>query len=149
MKIKELKITGITGIKEEISLILNGNSLLLFGDNGGGKSSISDAIEWFYWDKVKILSIGEIDRKGGISALRNIHLTKEQNAEVSIQFFNNSSFTKKLASNLQSTISSSNNTQYIENSQKENLILRYSDLTNFILVSKTEKLKYLSSIILS
>jgi DNA repair exonuclease SbcCD ATPase subunit len=64
MKIKELKIKGIRGIKEEIVLNLNQKSLLLFGDNGSGKSSITDAIEWFYHDRVRNLSNEEIDRKG-------------------------------------------------------------------------------------
>jgi ABC-type dipeptide/oligopeptide/nickel transport system ATPase subunit len=144
MKIKELKIKGIRGIREEISLTLNGNSLLLYGDNGSGKSSITDAIEWFYHDKVSNLSNEEIDKRGGVSALRNTFLPDNQNAEISILFSDHTPFTKKLNPRLQVTKLTDD---YIENSKKENLILRYSDLMSFVLASKTEKLKYLSSII--
>lgn len=67
-KIKSISIAGIRGIKDSISLSLNEKSVLLYGDNGTGKSSISDAIEWFYTDKVSHLSGSEIDLK---DALRN------------------------------------------------------------------------------
>lgn len=36
--------------------------ILLYGDNGTGKSSISDAVEWFFTDKVPHLSGSEIDK---------------------------------------------------------------------------------------
>ena len=53
-KIKNIKIKGIRGAKDTLDLNLNGKSILLYGDNGSGKSSISDAIEWFFTDKVSI-----------------------------------------------------------------------------------------------
>jgi len=47
----------------------NKKSILIYGDNGTGKSSISDSIEWFFNDKVRHLSEdSEIDFK---EALRN------------------------------------------------------------------------------
>jgi len=143
MKIKELKIKGIRGIRQEISLNLNENSLLLFGDNGSGKSSITDAVEWFYHDKIKPLSDEEIDKKG-VSALRNIFLPDDQDALVSICFSDNTIFSKNLNSGLQSKKLTA---EYIEKSKNENLILRYSDLMSFVLASKKEKLDYLSSVI--
>jgi len=148
MKIHELKIRGIRGIKKEICVKLDGKSILLFGDNASGKSSITDAIEWIYHDKVKHLSTEEIDRRG-VSALRNINLPDLEDAEVLIKFSMDGSIAKKLKNNLKAEMNISNSLghQYIENSRKENLILRYADLTEFVLASKTEKLKALSTII--
>ncbi|MDR2818116.1 MAG: AAA family ATPase [Endomicrobium sp.] len=48
IKIKNLTISGIRGIQSSLSIPLNEKSILLYGDNGSGKSSITDAIEWLY-----------------------------------------------------------------------------------------------------
>src|SRR5690554_5344836 len=82
-KIKSISIAGIRGIKESISLSLNEKSVLLYGDNGTGKSSISDAIEWFYTDKVSHLSGSEIDLK---DALRNSYQKDSDTASIAISF---------------------------------------------------------------
>jgi chromosome segregation ATPase len=37
--------------------------LLAYGDNGSGKSSITDAIEWFYNDKIEHLAKAEIEKE--------------------------------------------------------------------------------------
>ena len=48
MKIKSIKIKNFRGAKEEVALESNrGRSVLLYGDNGSGKSSFLDAVEWF------------------------------------------------------------------------------------------------------
>ena len=67
-KINEINLKGIRGTKDMLKLPLNGKSALLYGDNGTGKSSISDSLEWFFTDKVEHLSSLEIDLK---EALRN------------------------------------------------------------------------------
>lgn len=46
MPIKELTIKGIRGIRSEITIPFNGQSLLLHGENGTGKSSIERAMRW-------------------------------------------------------------------------------------------------------
>lgn len=83
MKIKNISIKGIRGAKNHLDLPLNGKSILLYGDNGTGKSSISDSIEWFYTDKVSHLSSNEIDLK---DALRNSTLDDTDVSEVNLSF---------------------------------------------------------------
>lgn len=150
MKIKNIKIKGIRGIKDALSLNLSGNSILIYGDNGSGKTSIIDGVEWFYKDRVDHLSIEEIDKKGGISALRNIHLHNKDSSFIEINFSTGGYGSKKnLSTTLKSSHSNSNTifNQYLQESDSENLILRYSDLTKFVLATKTEKLKTFSKII--
>ena len=48
MKIKNIEINAFRGIPDILKLNLQGNSLLLYGENGTGKSSIVDAIEFFF-----------------------------------------------------------------------------------------------------
>lgn len=152
IKIKNIEITGIRGIKKDFNIALNSKSILIYGDNGSGKSSITDVVEWFYFDRVEHLSSEEIGRKG-ISALRNVFLPEDEDAYAELKF-SDSRFNshKKLfykQSKLTSECSNSTKdfTDYINDSLKENLILRYKDLLKFILFTKAEKLEEISEII--
>jgi len=153
IKIKSLFIKGFRGVKKELPLELNSKSALLFGDNGTGKSSITDAIEWFYKDSVDHLSNEEIDRKGGVTALRNIFIADTEKCSVEIDFTDNNLNSQKSVilkkSNL--GVEKSNNSEvfkgYIESSKNENLTLKYDDLTDFVLSTKKEKLDSLSKVI--
>lgn len=149
-KIKNITIAGIRGIRDTISLPLNEKSVLLYGDNGTGKSSISDAIEWFFTDKVSHLSGSEIDLK---EALRNSFQEESEISTIDISFDRNIfDATKKLfvkRGKLVSDISNSSDDfrNYYSASQNENLLLRYQFLRDFIDQTKGDKLKYLSDII--
>jgi energy-coupling factor transporter ATP-binding protein EcfA2 len=149
-KFKNITITGIRGIRNTISLPLNEKSVLLYGENGTGKSSISDAIEWFFTDKVSHLAGSEIDLK---EALRNSYQKESDSSSITISFNRDSiNATKKLLikkGKLTSEITNSSDDfqQYCSDSQNENLLLRYKFLRDFIDKTKGEKLTYLSNII--
>jgi recombinational DNA repair ATPase RecF len=153
IKIESLNIKQFRGVKEELSLDLNSKSVLLFGDNGAGKSSISDAIEWFYKNSVEHLSIKEIDAKGGLTALWNAFIADTEKSLVDIKFTNSdfdsqkSIILKKSKPEVENSNSSNEFKRYIENSENENLILRYRDLTHFILSTPKDKLDALSKVI--
>lgn len=152
IKIKNISVKGIRGAKESLELPLNGRSILLYGDNGTGKSSISDALEWFYTNRVSHLSSnGEIDLK---DALRNATLTDEDVSEVSVSYTKGEAFnaTKTLFVRRNKLGTEFSNTtegfgKYLNDSTRENLILRYQYLRDFIDNTKGDKLKYLSDII--
>ncbi len=150
IKINNLKIKGIRGAKDSIELPLNGKSILLYGDNGTGKSSISDAIEWFYTNKIKHLSTPEIDTN---DAIRNAKLLDTETSEVTILYSNASlDSTKTLSLKNNKLVTKISNTsedfkKYLDDSEKENLISRYQYIRNFVDKPKGEKLKHLSDII--
>ena len=148
-KIKSIVINGLRGVKKKIDLQLDGRSMIIYGDNGAGKSSITDAVEWHYSDSVEHLSNEEVGRDGK-NALRNIFLPAEEDATIEIKF------SKTELNNIKSIdqslkVSDSNSStefaQYFEISKSENLILRYKDLVKFIVATKGEKLKSLQEII--
>jgi len=151
-KLKRVYLKGIRGVKSDLSLSLDGNSVLIYGDNGSGKSSITDAIEWFFFGKIEHLSGEEIGR-GGLEGIRNTLIDEKQQSCVSFEFTNaplNSTRTitrkkEKLACTCDNK--SKEFEDYIEAAKKENLLLRYQDLMNFILATKTEKLNDFSEII--
>ena len=151
MKIKQIDIKGLRGVKESLSLELNGNSVVLYGDNGMGKSSISDSIEWFYTNKVAHLSGNEIDLK---DALRNASLEEDFVSEVALKFLKRSNFdtgktlySKRGKLEQDFTVKSDEIRDYLVKSKEENLLLRYKSLNNFVDITKGDKLKYLSDII--
>jgi len=153
IKIKEIQISGIRGIKENLDVTLDSSkSILIYGDNGSGKSSITDAIEWFYSDRVEHLSSEEIGRKG-INALRSVFLPEDKAAYAELRFSDSRLDSRKKLFCKRSKLTSeySNSTEefdnYINTSLKENLILRYKDLLKFILFTKAEKLEEISQII--
>ncbi|WP_284651338.1 hypothetical protein [Flavobacterium terrisoli] len=149
-KINEINLKGIRGTKDTLRLPLNGKSALLYGDNGTGKSSISDSLEWFFTDKVEHLNSLEIDLK---EALRNAKIDDSITSEVSLSFTNNKvDATKNIYYKKTKLVADFNNTsedftKFYTNTKNENLILRFKNLTNFVDNTKTEKLKYLSEII--
>ncbi len=151
-KIKSLVIRGLRGVRGELKLDLDGHSLLVFGENGSGKSSIADALEWFYEDKIDHLATEEIGRKG-LEAMRNIFLDEGDPASVTVEFCNSgavtarSLFFKKGALKSEYGDGSPELEEYLDQSRKENLILRFRDLADFIQSPKKEKLDTLSEII--
>ncbi|BBO19056.1 conserved hypothetical protein [Candidatus Brocadia pituitae] len=153
MKLKSLEINGFRGIRKDICIDLDlSKSILIYGDNGSGKSSIADAFEWFYYDKIEHLSSEEIGTKG-VSALRNIFLSDNEDAYVELNYSDSKCDSRKRLfykkSKLTSEYSnvSQNINDYLNMSLKENLILRYKDLLRFILSTKAEKLEEISQII--
>ncbi|GAN32814.1 MAG: DUF2813 domain-containing protein [Candidatus Brocadia sp. AMX2] len=153
MKLKSLEISGFRGIRKDISIDLDSSrSILIYGDNGSGKSSIADAFEWFYYDKIEHLSSEEIGTKG-VSALRNIFLSDSNDAYVELNYSDSKCdsrkrlFYKKSKLTSEYSNASQNFNDYLTTSLKENLILRYKDLLRFILSTKAEKLEEISQII--
>lgn len=150
VKIKSIDISGIRGIKHSPPLIFNGNSALIFGENGSGKSSLTDAIEWYYSDSIKHLASEELVSSRGRGALRNLFIPDSEDAYIAIHYSNNTLDSKKSINCLFKTSNSNKSDEFkefIEASLFENLILRYRDLVKFIIAPKTEKLKTLQDII--
>ena len=82
-KIKKISITGLRGVQKTMELPLSEKSILLYGDNGTGKSSISDSVEWFFNDSVSHLSGSEIELK---DAMRNANLNYTEVSSVELDF---------------------------------------------------------------
>ncbi|MBD3189171.1 MAG: hypothetical protein GF308_00930, partial [Candidatus Heimdallarchaeota archaeon] len=147
---KSIKISGIRGIKDPLILNLNNNPILIYGENGSGKSSLTDAIEWFYSDCIKHLISEETGSTKGRGALRNLFIPDIEEASIKIHYSDKKLDTRKdIDSSLKASFSNTSDyfTNYLLDTQSENLILRYRDLVDFIIASKTEKLKKLQNII--
>ena len=130
-KIKSIKISGIRGIKDCLTLDLKEKSVLVFGENGSGKSSLADAIEWYYSDGIQHLVGEETGSTRGRGALRNLFIPDSEDAYIDIQYSNNKlDATKSVDGSLKTSISNASDDfkEFIVASQSENFILRYRDL---------------------
>lgn len=150
VKIRSIDIQGIRGVKEILKLSLEGKSIIIYGDNGTGKSSVSDAIEWYFMNEVRHLSSMEIELK---QALRNTILSDNVISLVKVTLSQEDLNSQKslLLKKNKFTIEDLNNSlefkNYLNETKKENLLLRYQHLTEFIDKTKSDKLKSLSDVI--
>jgi AAA domain-containing protein len=150
IRLRQLDVLGFRGAHELLSVDLTSNctSIAIFGDNASGKSSLSDAIEWFYKGHVDHLW-KEFCKE---SALRNVLLGEKESSLVTLSF-NEASLNsaKTLSPGLKASQSNSSPAfeSYIEQveSGQERLTLRNADLLSFILSSKTDKRQELARII--
>lgn len=149
-KIKSIQISGLRGVREPLILDLNKKSILVYGDNGTGKSSLTDSFEWFFYDRILHLSNEEIGRRKGRDALRNIFIPDTEDGFIELTFDDSKLDAKKSIDNSLRTSSSNVSidfTKFIASTNSERLILRYRDLVHFIIAGKTDKLTELQNII--
>ena len=84
VRIRKITISGFRAARYPLPLDLTGScrSVAIFGENASGKSTITDGIEWFFFDKVEHLWREDCKE----DALRNIHLDDKDDALVSLGF---------------------------------------------------------------
>ena len=148
VRIRKITISGFRAARYPLPLDLTGScrSVAIFGENASGKSTITDGIEWFFYDKVEHLWREDCKE----DALRNIHLDDKDDALVSLDLSNKQlSGEKRLSKKLAEL--ESNKTQefkeYKKRAASERLVLRTAYLTEFINKRKGEKRKELADII--
>lgn len=149
-KIKSIKISGLRGVREPLTIDLNKKSILLYGDNGSGKSSLTDSFEWFFYNKIDHLSNEEIGRRKGLDALRNIFISDTEDGFIELTFDDDKLDSKKSINNsLRTSVTNDSDdfNNFIASTHSERLILRYRDLVQFIIAGKTDKLNELQNII--
>lgn len=66
-RIQRLDLRGFRGVRKDVPLLFEGKSILLFGENGSGKSSFVDALEKLFTGKVSTLD----GRAQGLSSDRH------------------------------------------------------------------------------
>jgi hypothetical protein len=146
--LRAIEIYGFRGVSGKLTVPLNGRSLAVYADNAVGKSSIADAVEWFYTDRVDHLWKENCKE----SALRNALLSETEESSVSLQFSDNRlDCTKSLSSSFEfgysnSSIDFQDHLLKVQRGH-ERITLRTVDLWNFVLSTKTEKRQEIAQLI--
>ncbi len=147
-RLRAIQIAGFRGVLKGLTVNLAGQSLAIYGENASGKSSIADAIEWFYTDRVAHLWKENCKE----AALRNTLLPDTASSSVSLVFTDKRlDCTKSLSSSFETKYSNhgeefQGHLRKIREGQ-ERIILRNVDLWNFVLSTKTQKRQELAELI--
>ncbi len=141
VKIKKINIVAFRGIPD-LELELEGKSLLLRGENGSGKSSIVEAIEFFFTGKV-----AHLEGVQGLSLRRHgPHVNfKPEDANIGITFNSGNIFLSRTFTSAPSPPSPLED--YFQITQKGTFILRRSQILEFIMSQPAERFRAIGSII--
>jgi len=141
VKIKKINIHAFRGIPD-LELELDGKSLLLRGENGSGKSSIVEAIEFFFTGKV-----AHLEGVQGLSLRRHgPHVNfKPEDVNISITFNPGNIFLSRTFASAPSPPSPLE--EYFQITRKGTFILRRSQILEFIMSQPAERFRAIGSII--
>ncbi len=151
IRLKTIKISGFRGARYPlvIDLTSSGKSIAIYGENAAGKSTITDAVEWFFKDR--IAQLWREDCKA--DSQRKFNIEEKEATSVSLDFtVKNLASEKILKKRGNSYITEETNKTaefktYISHAKDERLDLRTAYLTEFIKKTKGEKRIELANII--
>jgi energy-coupling factor transporter ATP-binding protein EcfA2/predicted metal-dependent hydrolase len=112
----------------------SGQSIAVYGDNGTGKSTIADALEWFFTGGIELLS-----HEGRQHAIRN--LGADGNGETSVQIVTSGDLGGRVV------FPDERGPEAFGIASRETFLLRGRTLADFINKTKTEKWKALAELL--
>lgn len=140
IKIRNICIQHFRGISNDLSVDLTlrsePESALIFGDNGSGKSSIVDAIEYVTQGTIQ----GNQSGKGGDWIYNSISLTGDNSAEIKIQLSDGAEYNACMARNIEEYKVDSEH-KIITCFRYAPFILRRQDILSFWQLPNQQKLK--------
>jgi recombinational DNA repair ATPase RecF len=126
-RIERLEIRAFRGVSDALVIDLaGGRSLLVFGDNATGKSTIADAIEWFLTGRIEYLT-----KENRSSGLRSAASDPGEETSVMVQT------TGELGGRM--TLDAGPRPEVADVAAREYCLLRGRDLTDFVEKTKGEK----------
>jgi len=137
MRIKSIKIGWFRGSADPIELDLSSKSLVLYGENGSGKSSFVDAVEHNVKDgKINHLA-HEYSGKRQERAVVNTHTPGSQNGSIFITLDDGTSIETKIQKN--GTFTTTPVVSDIKSWDYRRTILRQNEVADFIADTKGDK----------
>ncbi len=134
-KVQRLVMRAFRGIPGEMTVDFGkGDSMVIYGDNGTGKSTIADALEWYFTGGIELLS-----HEGRQHAVA--YVGGESDDVTSVEVFTNGTLGGKVA------IPDERNAETFHVIRRETFLLRGRTLADFINKTKTEKWKALVEIL--
>ena len=125
-RLTKITMQAFRGVRDVYDIDLpQAQSLLMYGDNGTGKSSLADAIEWYFTGEIELLA-----KEGRDHAIRHLGAPKEQQTIVAI------GTNGELGGSC--TLKSPNKVA-IDAASRETFLLRGRTIADFVDKSKGEK----------
>jgi energy-coupling factor transporter ATP-binding protein EcfA2 len=134
-KLQRLVMQAFRGVPGEMTVEFgSGESIAVYGDNGTGKSTIADALEWYFTGGIELLS-----HEGRQHAVR--YVGGESNGVTSVEVVTNGTLGGKVVYPDERTAAT------FDAVRRETFLLRGRTLADFINKTKTEKWKALVEIL--
>jgi ABC-type cobalamin/Fe3+-siderophores transport system ATPase subunit len=147
-KLRKLSVSGFRGARFALPLDFTNKSrsLAIFGENAAGKSTITDALEWFLTDRVGHLWREDCKQE----ALRHVLLAEGDDSTVAVEFIGDClTGSKRLSSTLKTStdFANDNTRSVVEGLLDDRIILRHADIVAFLDQQKGAKRKAIADII--
>ena len=134
-RLQRLVMHAFRGVPGEMTVDFGkGESIVVYGDNGTGKSTIADALEWYFTGEIELLS-----HEGRQHAVR--YVGGESNGVTSVEVETNGALGGKVI------FPDERNAETFRAIRRETFLLRGRTLADFINKTKTEKWKALVEIL--
>ena len=134
-KVQRLVMHAFRGVPAEMTVDFGkGESIAVYGDNGTGKSTIADALEWYFTGEIELLS-----HEGRQHAVR--HVGDDDSGVTSVEVVTNGTLGGKVV------FPDERNAEAFQAIRRETFLLRGRTLADFINKTKTEKWKALVEIL--
>ncbi len=134
-RLQRLVMHAFRGVPGEMTVDFGkGESIVIYGDNGTGKSTIADALEWYFTGEIELLS-----HEGRQHAVR--YVGGESNGVTSVEVETNGALGGKVI------FPDERNVETFRAIRRETFLLRGRTLADFINKTKTEKWKALVEIL--
>ncbi len=134
-KLQRLVMHAFRGVPGEMTVDFGkGDSIVVYGDNGTGKSTIADALEWYFTGGIELLS-----HEGRQHAVR--HMGGDGGGATSVEVFTNGALGGKVI------FPDERQEDAFRALKRETFLLRGRTLADFINKTKTEKWKALVEIL--
>jgi energy-coupling factor transporter ATP-binding protein EcfA2 len=134
-KVQRLVMHAFRGVPNEMTVDFGkGESIVVYGDNGTGKSTIADALEWYFTGGIELLS-----HEGRHHAMR--YVGGETDGVTSVEVVTTGTLGGKVV------LPDERNAETFHAIRRETFLLRGRTLADFINKTKTEKWKALVEIL--
>jgi recombinational DNA repair ATPase RecF len=148
IRLRQLDILGFRGARFKLAFDFTkgGTSVSVYGENASGKSTITDALEWYLLGRIDHLWREDCKEE----ALRNVLLGDEEECSVSVKFIDpKHDGTKSLSSQLKATPTnrSLETADFLASLEGERIFLRHAQITKFVAETKSKKRQQIAAII--
>jgi DNA repair exonuclease SbcCD ATPase subunit len=134
-KVQRLVMNAFRGVPGEMTVDFGkGDSIVVYGDNGTGKSTIADALEWYFTGGIELLS-----HEGRQHAVR--HMGGDGEGATSVEVVTSGTLGGKVV------FPDERQAEAFQALKRETFLLRGRTLADFINKTKTEKWKALVEIL--
>ncbi|MEZ4489428.1 MAG: hypothetical protein R3F51_17720 [Cyanobacteriota/Melainabacteria group bacterium] len=148
-KLRTIRVKAFRGALADLTLDFtkNNQSVAIFGENATGKSTVTDAVEWFFTSQVGHLWAEDCR----VDALRNVLVQDDsEDSEVEMKFSDSKMDSVKVLP-VTGKHKQNNSTKafsaFIDQAAKERILLRHADVAAFVTATKSEKRQEIEKIV--